>query len=102
MAAVGDATNDPNTSAIYDSTTPGATFEYTEFTNPTNSLTINRGRATDNLTVLDLVTSGLNAGLTIVRRGRGSLVGQLYGADYARDESRAICQCQYDDQQRID
>lgn len=69
VAALGDATNDANTSAIYDSTTPGATFEYTEFTNPTNSLTINRGSATDNLTVLDLVTSGLNAGLTIGAAG---------------------------------
>jgi autotransporter-associated beta strand protein len=65
IAAYGDGTDDANTSAVYDSTTPGATFEYTEFTNPTNSLRINRGSNTDNLTVLDLVASGLNSSLTI-------------------------------------
>jgi hypothetical protein len=65
IAAYGDLVNDLNTSAVYDSTTPGATFEYTEFSNPTNSLRINRGSASDNLTVLDLVGSGLNSSLTI-------------------------------------
>ncbi len=57
--------NTANTSALYDSTGPAYSFEYTEFTNPTNSLTILRGSATDNLTVLDLVGSGLNSSLTV-------------------------------------
>ena len=56
--------NTANTSALYDSTGPAYSFEYTEFTNPTNSLTVLRGSATDNLTVFDLVTSGFSASLT--------------------------------------
>jgi hypothetical protein len=68
VVALGDATNDTNTSAIYDSTSPRS-FEYTEFTNPTSTLKINRGGATDNLTVLDLVASGMNAGLAIGAAG---------------------------------
>ena len=57
--------NTSNSSALYDNTGAPYSFEFTEFTNPTNSLTINRGSATDDLTVLDLVLSGMNAGLTI-------------------------------------
>jgi hypothetical protein len=61
--------NTANTSAIYDSTGPAYSFEFTEFTNPTNSLTIHRGSAADDLTVLDLVASGFAASLTIGSAG---------------------------------
>jgi uncharacterized delta-60 repeat protein len=57
--------NTANTSALYDSTGPAYSFEFTEFTNPTNSLWIKRGSANDDLTVLDLVASSMTASLTI-------------------------------------
>ena len=56
--------NTTNTSALYDSVAPFS-FEFTEFANPTNSLTINRGSPADDITVLDQVTSGFTASLTI-------------------------------------
>jgi fibronectin-binding autotransporter adhesin len=57
--------NTANTSALYDATGPAYSFELTEFTNPTNSLTIKRGSAADDLNVLDLVASGMNASLKL-------------------------------------
>ncbi len=56
--------NTANTSALYDASSPYS-FEFTEFTNPSNSLWIKRGSAADDLYVLDLVASGLNASLKI-------------------------------------
>ncbi len=63
-----DVTNDANKSAIYDGTGP-ASFEYTEFTNPTNSITINRGTASDTITVNGVSASGLNAAALTVGSG---------------------------------
>jgi fibronectin-binding autotransporter adhesin len=48
-----DGTNDAGMSAIYDSTSPYA-FEYTQFKNPTNSLTINAAGGDDVVTIQTL------------------------------------------------
>jgi hypothetical protein len=62
----------PNAATLSDDGTPGnglsrlsgATFETTDFANPTNSLTINRGSAADTLTIQALpdFTAGLSVG----------------------------------------
>lgn len=72
--------NTANTSAIDD-----ATFEYTQFTNPTNTLKINHGSSSDNLTVQDLVVSGFNAGLTI-----GSAGGEFNAVTFAGPVSLGV------------
>ncbi|MDZ4849893.1 MAG: hypothetical protein SGI77_11390 [Pirellulaceae bacterium] len=73
--------NTANTSALYDSTGPGYSFEYTEFTHPSNSLTVLRGSPSDNLTILDLVSSGfsasLKAGTTTNRFANANILGAV-------------------------
>ena len=71
-------TGDPDGNTADYSAIDDATFEYTQFKNPTNTLKINRGSASDNITVQDLVVSGFSAGLTI-----GAAANPFYQVTFA-------------------
>ncbi|HVX63201.1 MAG TPA: autotransporter-associated beta strand repeat-containing protein, partial [Pirellulales bacterium] len=58
-AADPDATNNANTSAIYSTTNA---FEYTQFTNPTNSLTVDLGNSGDTIAVQSMDAAFAPAG----------------------------------------
>ncbi len=58
----------PIPALLYDANAPYS-FEFTEFTNPSNSLTIHRGSAADDLVVTGLVASEFDAQLNLGTSG---------------------------------